>query len=78
MCIKLRRNKDSVVLISGDVNPTYKVIITKAVLRARKLHVSPIVALPHAKAMERSPAKYPINRVECKTFSIPTGTLDAF
>ena len=74
--IKLLRNKDSMILLSGELNPAYKIVITKAVLRARKVSVSPAVTLSHAKWMERIPAKYPINRVECKTFSIPTGTLD--
>jgi len=34
------------------------------------------VFLAHAKTLERSPAKYPIRRVVCKSFTIPQNYLD--
>ena len=46
-------------------------------LRARKVRISDSVYLAHAKALEHANATYPIRRVECKTFSIPTGNYDA-
>jgi len=36
----------------------------------------PSVFLAHAKTLERSPAKYPIRRVVCKSFTIPQNYLD--
>ena len=54
----------------------YKVVITKAELLVRKVRVAPTVALAHAKALELGNAKYPMMRVECKTFTVPAGSLN--
>ena len=74
--IRLVRSKDSFSLISADVAPKFKIKIVRAVLRARKVRISDSVYLAHAKALEHANATYPIRRVECKTFSIPTGNYD--
>jgi len=42
----------------------------------RKVKLSPSVFLAHAKAQENSTAKYPINRVVCKTLTIPSAVMD--
>ena len=42
----------------------------------RKVKLMPSVFLAHAKTLERSPAKYPIRRVVCKSFTIPQNYLD--
>jgi len=42
----------------------------------RKVKLMPSVFLAHAKTLERSPAKYPIRRVVCKSFTIPQIYLD--
>ncbi len=76
MRVKLVRNKDEFALMSDDNAATYRVSIVKAELRVRKVRVAPAVMLAHAKALEHSNAKYPINRVECKTFSIQQGSLN--
>jgi hypothetical protein len=55
----------------------FKVKIMAASLFIRKVKVSPSVFLAHAKTLETSLAKYPVRRVVCKTFTIPTGHLDA-
>ncbi|GFT35664.1 uncharacterized protein F54H12.2 [Trichonephila clavipes] len=44
-------------------------------IRIRKVHVSPGVVLGHMKALEKETAKYPINRVLCKVYSIPQGSM---
>ena len=75
--IRLVRSKDSFSLVSTEAAPTYKIKIVRAVLRARKVRISDSVYLAHAKALELANATYPIRRVECKTFSIPTGNYDA-
>jgi hypothetical protein len=73
MRVKLVRNRDNFVLHSSGVATNYRINIVKAVLRVRKVRVAPVVSLGHAAALETGNAKYPINRVECKTFSIQTG-----
>jgi len=71
--IKLIRSKDvfSLMGVAGHV-----VKIISAVMLVRKVKLSPSVFLAHAKALERSNAKYPIRRVVCKTFTVPAGFLD--
>ena len=73
--LKLVRDKNSFVLLSGARDAAFKVSIIKAVLRARNVRVYPSVSLAHAKALELSNAKYPIDRVECKTSSAPANSL---
>ena len=75
--IRLVRCKDSFSLVSTEAAPTYKIKIVRAVLRARKVRISDSVNLAHAKALELANSTYPIRRVDCKTFSIPTGNYDA-
>jgi hypothetical protein len=74
--LRLVRSKDSFVIMAGDVASNYKIKIVSAVLRARKVRITPSVFLAHAKALEYGNAKYPMQRVECKTFSVPAGSLD--
>jgi hypothetical protein len=58
--------------MSGNRDADFAVEIVKAVLRIRKVRVSPTVELAHAKALEYgATAKYPMQRVECKTFTVP-------
>ena len=71
MGIRLVRSKDEFVLVTGERNARYKMKILEAVLLVRKVLILPVVALAHDKALEKANAKYPIRRVECKTFSIP-------
>lgn len=70
--IKLIRSKPEFCLIG---NSGYKVILDRISLLVRKVRVSPGVILGHAKALEKDTAKYPINRVLCKVFSIPKGNM---
>lgn len=60
-------------LMAGGENPNYKVKITEAKLLMRKVKLSAAVQLAHARALEESNAKYPIRRVECKSFTITAG-----
>ncbi|XP_035221034.1 uncharacterized protein F54H12.2-like, partial [Stegodyphus dumicola] len=72
MKIKLIRSKPEFCLLGAG---EYKVLLENASLFVRKVRVSPGVVLGHAKALEKSTAKYPINRVLCKAYSIPTGNM---
>ena len=73
--IKLTRSKDAFCLMSIG-GTQFKVKITSAALAIRKVKISPSVYLAHAKTLESGMAKYPIRRVVCKTFTVPTGYLD--
>jgi len=53
-----------------------KVHIVQASMFVRKVKLMPSVFLAHAKTLERSPVKYPIRRVVCKSFTIPQNYLD--
>ena len=74
--VRLVRNKDSFRFMSGEANASYKVKIISAVLLVRKVPLSQSVFLAHAKALESELAKYPIRRVVCQTYTIPTESLD--
>ncbi|XP_078515002.1 uncharacterized protein F54H12.2-like [Lissotriton helveticus] len=71
--IKLNRNKDAFCLISGDAEQ-YKLFIQSASLYVKRVNVSPTVRLAHAEALQLSNAKYAIERVSMKVYSIPAGT----
>ena len=70
--IKLRfvRSTDSF-CIMGDG----KLVVKEAALYMRKVKLSPTVQLAHIKALERGTAKFPIKRVEVKTFTVPQSNL---
>jgi hypothetical protein len=54
----------------------YKIQIMECKLLIHKVKVSSSVFVAHAKALERSNAKYPLRRVIVKTFTVSTGNLD--
>ncbi|KMQ81790.1 hypothetical protein RF55_25202, partial [Lasius niger] len=55
--------------------PSRHVSPRKAFIEVRKVRVNPGVVLGHAKSLEKTTAKYPIERVICKAYSIPTGNM---
>ena len=69
--IRLIRSKDSFCLMGVG-----KVAILHASLFVRKVKLMSLVFLAHAKTLERGPAKYPIRRVVCKSFTVPRHYLD--
>ena len=73
--IKLTRCTDAFCTMSPAANAS-KVHILSAIMYVRKVKLSPSVFLAHAKAQENSTAKYPINRVVCKTLTIPSAVMD--
>lgn len=72
--IKMTRSKPEFCLISPKVDGQYKVMLQHASLFIRKVKVSPGVSLGHAKALEKNTAKYPIDRVLCKTYCVSKGS----
>nr|XP_033771448.1 uncharacterized protein F54H12.2-like [Geotrypetes seraphini] len=71
--IKLSRNKNSFCLMSGDADQNYKLLILNAALFVKRVKVAPGVRLGHAEALLKANAKYAIDRVGLKVFSIPAG-----
>lgn len=72
--IKMTRSKPEFCLMTSVKELAYKVILTHASLFIRKIKVNPGVSLGHAKALEKNTAKYPIDRVLCKTYSVSVGS----
>ena len=72
--IKMIRSTPNFCLISSEETPDYKIVLEHASLYIRKVKPAPAVSLGHAKALEKTTAKYPIDRVICKTYSISTGS----
>ncbi|GFW43333.1 uncharacterized protein F54H12.2 [Trichonephila clavipes] len=70
--IKLIRSKPKFCLQGSE---GFKVVLDHVSLFIRKVRVNPGVILGHAKALEKTSAKYPINRVLCKVYSIPKGSI---
>ncbi|GFU64588.1 uncharacterized protein F54H12.2 [Trichonephila clavipes] len=66
--IKLIRSKPDFCLMG---NEGYKIVFDHVSIFVRKVHINPGVLIAHAKALEKATAKYPIDRVNCKVFSIP-------
>ena len=69
----LNRNVNAFCLMSSVNNAAHKVKLTEAYPKVRKVKVSPSVSIAHELALKKGPAIYPVRRVECKTFIIPTG-----
>ena len=71
--LKFIRSKNEFCLMSGQ-NDNYIVKIVSASLFVKKVSVAPAVRLAHSRALQHTNAKYAIDRVVLKTFSIPGGT----
>lgn len=70
--VKLIRSKPEFCLRGKE---GFKVVLDHVSLLVRKVRVSPGVIVGHAKALQNGTAKYPINRVLCKVYSIPKGNM---
>ncbi|XP_078030988.1 uncharacterized protein F54H12.2-like [Epinephelus lanceolatus] len=71
--LKFIRSKDEFALMTAQ-NNQYAVKIVSASLFVKKVAVAPAVRLAHSRALQHTNAKYAIDRVALKTFSIPAGT----
>ncbi|KAK3908157.1 hypothetical protein KUF71_018670 [Frankliniella fusca] len=69
--VKLTRSRDAFALMSTKGTEKIKLLDVK--LYVRRVNISPSVLLAHAQALEKSPAKYPVNRVDIKTVTIAQG-----
>ncbi|XP_053882755.1 uncharacterized protein F54H12.2-like [Malaclemys terrapin pileata] len=71
--IKLTRSKDAFCLM-GRAAEGFKLRIVSASFFVKKVRVAPGVHLGHAEALLTANAKYPVDRVGMKVFSIPAGS----
>lgn len=71
--LKFYRSKNEFALMKKtDDTTNYKITIQEAVLLVRKAKVNPSVSIAHERALTRANAKYPINRVDIKTITVPS------
>ena len=71
----LNRNVNEFCLITSEADADYRVKLTEAYLKIRKVKVSPSISMAHEIALKKGPAIYPIRRVERKTFIISAGNI---
>ena len=67
----LNRSSDEFCLMASEDDADYKVKLTDAYLKIRKVKVNPSISVAHEIALKKGPAIYPIRRVECKSFIVP-------
>ncbi|XP_011630926.1 uncharacterized protein F54H12.2-like [Pogonomyrmex barbatus] len=71
--MRLVRSIDAFCLM--EANSTSKIRILDANLLIRRAKISPGVLLDHARMLSKTTAKYPLTRVEVKTFTIHAGVV---
>ena len=59
--------------MASENDADYRVKLTEAYLKIRKVKVSPSISVGHELALKKGQAIYPVRRVECKTFIIAAG-----
>ena len=71
--LRLIRSKDIFCLHGNQNQRTNKVSLKEVILFCRKVKPNPSIQLAHAEALKQGTARYPIRRVEVKSFSVPMG-----
>ena len=71
--IILNRNANEFCLMDSENDADYRVKLTEANLKIRKVKVSPSISIAHELALKKGPAIYPVRRLQCKTFTIAAG-----
>ena len=69
----LNRNINDFCLMASVDDVDYRVKLTEANLKIRKVKVSPSISIAHKLVLKKGLAIYPVRRVECKTFIIAAG-----
>ena len=69
----LNRKVNEFCLMASEDDVDYRLKLTEAYLKIRKVKVSPSISIAHELALKKGPAIYPIRRVECKTCIISAG-----
>ena len=71
--LKLFQSKHDFPLMSSVTGKKYKVIITEVMLTAAMVGIHSDILKSHARALKDTPAIYPFNRTDVKTFAVPKG-----
>ena len=71
--LRLIRSKNLFCLHGNADQAQNKVSLKEVTLFARKVKPNPAVQLAHVRALQHGTAKYPLRRVEVKSFTVPTG-----
>ena len=69
--LKLFQSKHDFRLMSSVAGKKYKVIITEVMLKVAMVGIHPDILISHA--LKDTPAIYPFNRTDVKTFAVPKG-----
>ncbi|XP_016845094.1 uncharacterized protein F54H12.2-like [Nasonia vitripennis] len=73
MRVRLVRSKEAFCLMDATADENFKLSIKEATLIVRRVKISPGVLLAHAQALSKTTSKYPITRVEVKSFTLHLG-----
>ena len=73
--IKLVQSRNHFFLVSSADNSDFKVVLEECVFRVRRVGVLSTTILTHTQALQHQMAKYPIDCINCKVFSVPNGNL---
>ena len=71
--LRLIRSNDLFCLHGNANQADNKVSLKEVTLFVRKVKPNPAIQLAHVKALQHGTAKYPLRRVEVKSFTVPTG-----
>ena len=71
--VKLFQSKNSFRLLSSVPSKKYKVVISEVMLKAAMIGIHADILKSHARALEDTPALYPLLKTEVKTFAIGKG-----
>ena len=74
--VRFLRARDSFSLISAKSG--YKALLSTAIMYVRKVKINPSVTLAHANVLKKNNMMFPINRVECKVFSVSANSHSAY
>lgn len=71
--VKLWPSRSNFVLMTPSTTEKYKINITQARLQVCKITLMPTLSLAHANMLAESPAMYPYERTDLKTYNISKG-----
>ena len=75
MRVRLVRSKDALCLMDSTNDGCFGIKIEEATLIVRLVKINPGILIAHANTLAKATAKYPITRVEVKTFTLHKGIL---
>ena len=73
MRMRLVRSKDAFCLMDFTDSQKSYIHLLEATLLVRRVKLSPGILLAHANSLSRATAKYPLTRVEVKSFTLHSG-----